>query len=468
MNCGKNGVPIHRVRLKAFVLFVSFVVKTIMTNFSPSREYAAKLDQQDTLASYREQFVANDPNLIYLDGNSLGRLPHSVIERMQKAIEEEWGTDLIRGWNKGWWEAPKRIGEKIASLLGAREGQVLVSDQTSINLFKLATAALTLQPHKKRIITDTFNFPSDLYILQGIVRLLSGSNGRVTPPNSGGVYRDHEIIRIGAIDNDITPDLADLESAINDDTALVTLSHVTFKSGYLYDMAQITELAHRKGALVLWDLSHSAGAMPIELDKCDVDLAIGCTYKYLNGGPGAPAFLYVNRRIQDELSSPIWGWWGQNNPFEFDLNYQPAPGAQRFLVGTAPMLSTLAMEEALTPILEAGMDTLRAKSILMTEYAIYLTDHLLAPLGFSLGSPRDDSRRGSHISIRHEEGYRINRAMIEDMNVIPDFRAPDNIRLGFAPLYISFTDIWEGFDRIRRLVEEKLYEKYPRQKLTVT
>jgi kynureninase len=424
-----------------------------MTNFLPSREFALQLDRHDPLTSYREQFAAKDPDLIYLDGNSLGRLPRSVIERMRRAVEEEWGADLIRGWNKGWWESPARIGNKLASLLGAAEGQVLVVDQTSINLFKLATAALTAQPHRKRIITDTFNFPSDLYILQGINNLLGNR---------------HEIIRIGASDNDITPDLAALEAAINEDTALVTLSHVTFKSGYLYDMAHITELAHRKGALVLWDLSHSAGAVPVELDKCDVDFAIGCTYKYLNGGPGAPAFLYVNKRIQNDVTSPIWGWWGQKDPFAFDLNYEPAAGVQRFLAGTAPMLSTIAMEEALAPMLEAGMDALRAKSILMTDYAAYLTDTLLAPQGFSLGSPRDSARRGSHISIRHTEGYRINRAMIEEMNVIPDFRAPDNIRLGFAPLYISFTDIWDGFDRIRRVVEEKRYENYPKQKLTVT
>jgi kynureninase len=206
----------------------------------------------------------------------------------------------------------------------------------------------------------------------------------------------------------------------------------------------------------------------MELDKCDVDFAIGCTYKYLNGGPGAPAFLYVNSKIQNDVASPIWGWWGQKNPFTFDLEYEPAPGVQRFLAGTAPMLSMIAMEEALTPLLDAGMERLRAKSILMTEYASYLTDKLLAPLGFSLGSPRDSALRGSHISIRHEQGYRINRAMIEEMNVIPDFREPDNIRLGFAPLYVSFADIWEGFDRIRRVVQDKLYEKYPKQKLTVT
>jgi kynureninase len=434
-----------------------------MTNFSPFLDFARQLDQKDPLASYREQFVDNDPDLIYLDGNSLGRLPKSVVDRMNKAVEEEWGTDLIRGWNKGWWDSPSRIGDKIGALIGAGEGQVVVGDQTSINLFKLVTAALTLQPHRKRIITDTFNFPSDLYILQGIVKLLAPSP--TMGEDRGGGY---EILRIGAMDNDITPDLAALEAAIEEDTALVTLSHVTFKSGYLYDMAHITELAHRKGALVLWDLSHSAGAVPVELDKSDADLAIGCTYKYLNGGPGSPAFLYVNKRLQKDVTSPIWGWWGQKDPFEFDLDYRPAQGVQRFLAGTAPMLSTLAMEEALIPLLDAGMDALRAKSVLMTDYASYLTDEWLAPMGFSLGSPRDSARRGSHISIRHADGYRINRAMIEEMNVIPDFRAPDNIRLGFAPLYISFSDIWEGFDRIRQVVEKKLYEKYPKQKLKVT
>ena len=221
----------------------------------------------------------------------------------------------------------------------------MVGDQTSINLFKLATAALTLQPEKKRIITDTFNFPSDLYILQGIVQFLSPSpSGKGRPEGSG--EGGHEIIRIGAQHDDITPDLAALESSINEDTALVTLSHVTFKSGYLYDMAHITELAHRKGALVLWDLSHSVGAVPIELDGCNADFAIGCTYKYLNGGPGAPAFLYVNKKLQSRTTSPIWGWWGQRHPFAFDLDYQPAPGVQRFLAGTAPILSMLAMEEA--------------------------------------------------------------------------------------------------------------------------
>jgi kynureninase len=349
-------------------------------------------------------------------------------------------------------------------LIGAAPGQVMVSDTTSINLFKLVMAALACQPDKKRIITDTLNFPSDLYILQGCLKISSSSPAGRGVRGEGG----HAIIRIGSLDNDVTPDLASLESAIDDDTALVTLSHVLFKSGYIYDMRRITDLAHQKGALVLWDLSHSVGSVPIALDECSVDLAIGCTYKYLNGGPGSPAFLYVNKNLQEKLSSPIWGWWGQNKPFDFGLDYEPAPGAQRFLAGTQPMISLLTMEASLDSILDAGMDAIRAKSILMTGYASYLTDTWLAPFGFFLGSPRDPAIRGSHVSIRHPDGYRINRALIEEMNVIPDFREPDNIRLGFAPLYTSFFEIREGFDRIKRVIEEKRHEKFPRQKLLVT
>lgn len=422
-------------------------------NFSASRDFALQLDSQDKLASFKEAFVIPNPSLVYFDGNSLGAMPKAAQQKSRQIVDEQWGKDLIRGWNKGWWEAPSRVGDKIGSLIGAAQGQTLVGDTVSVNLFKLATSALTLQPNRTRIITDTFNFPSDLYILQGINQTLGNR---------------HEIIRIGASDNDITPDLAALKAAIDENTALVTLSHVVFKSGYMYDMQRITDLAHKKGALVLWDLSHSVGSVPVHLDDCNADFAIGCTYKYLNGGPGAPAFLYINKNIQEKLSSPIWGWWGQKNPFDFDLDYTPALGAQRFLVGTQPMISLLTMEAALEPMLSAGIDALRKKSILMTDYVSFLTESWLVPFGFSLGSPIDSAIRGSHISIRHPEGYRINRALIEEMNVIPDFRAPDNLRLGFAPLYLSFADVWEGFDRIRRVMEEKKYEKYPQQKLAVT
>jgi kynureninase len=429
-----------------------------------SRSFALDLDSRDPLASFRERFVIADPDLVYLDGNSLGRLPKAAADRLRLAVEEEWGRSLVRGWNKGWWESPTRVGEKIAGLVGAATGQVIVSDTVSIDLFKLTAAALAFQPERRRIVTDTLNFPSDLYILQGCINMLAPS-----PSQGDGMGRSpYEIVSIGSQDGDITPNLAALEAAVDENTALVTLSHVLFKSGYLYDMAAITYMAHRKGALVLWDLSHSVGALPIALDACHVDLAVGCTYKYLNGGPGSQAFLYVRKDLQEKLSSPIWGWWGQKTPFAFDLDYIPAEGMNRFLAGSQPILSLLTMEAALDPTLEAGMDRIREKSVLLTEYLIHLFDHFLAPLGFTLGTPRNSDRRGSHVSVRHPEGYRINRALIEEMNVIPDFRAPDNLRLGLAPLYTTFVEVWEGVDRIRRVVEEKRYENYPQQKLTVT
>jgi len=417
------------------------------------RDTATRLDLQDPLHDFRSRFVISDPDLIYMDGNSLGRLPAAVIGQVKTLVADEWGTDLIRGWNKGWWEAPRRIGEKIASLVGAAPGQVVVSDSTSINLFKLSAAALQLRPQRTKIVTDALNFPSDLYILQGLVQLLGGR---------------HELVRIGSKDGDLTPDLDEMIVAIDNNTAVVTLSHVLYKSGYLYDMAAITEKAHAAGALVLWDLSHSVGSLPIELDKAGADFAIGCTYKYLNGGPGSPAFLYVNTNLQAQASSPIWGWWGQSAPFSFGLDYSPAPGPNRFLVGTQPMLSLLTMEAALDPMLDAGLDAIRRKSMLMTEYMITLVDEILSPLGFILGTPRISERRGSHISLRHPEGYRINRALIADLKVIPDFREPDNIRFGLAPLYNTFEDIWQAVDRTRIVMEERRYEKYPKARLAVT
>jgi kynureninase len=259
-----------------------------------------------------------------------------------------------------------------------------------------------------------------------------------------------------------------LLKSIDEHTALVTLSHVIYKSGYIYDMALITKRAHQAGALVLWDLSHSVGSVPVELDKSDVDFGIGCTYKYLNGGPGAPAFLFVNHRLQEQVSSPIWGWWGQKAPFAFGLDYSPEVGISRFLSGTQPMLSLLVMEAALEPLLEAGMPALRDKSLRMTDYFIRLSDGVLAPYGFVLGTPRSPEERGSHVSLRHPEGYRINRALIDEMKVIPDFREPDNIRFGIAPLYNSFEDVWQAVERVRTVMQEKRFEKYPKDRLTVT
>jgi len=422
-------------------------------DFSPSRAFAETLDHHDPLASYRSRFVISDPNMIYLDGNSLGRLTYSSLACVQPLVEKGWGHDLIRGWNKNWWEAPVRVGEKIAHLIGAAAGQVIACDTVSINLFKLASAALSMSPERERIVTDKLNFPSDLYILQGLVRQLGNR---------------HTIVQIGSNDDGITPDLAALTDAIDDGTAFVTLSHVTFKSGYLYDMATVTETAHHHGALVLWDLSHSAGAVPVALDDCNADFAIGCTYKYLNGGPGSPAFLYIRKDLQEQVLSPICGWWGQATPFAFDLDYRPASGVTRFLTGSQPIISLLTMEAALDTLVEAGMEAVRCKSLLLTDYLTYLFDTTLSPLGFSFGSPRSSGIRGSHISIRHPEGYRINQALIEEVNVLPDFREPDNLRLGLAPLYTTFTDIWDAIDRIRCVVEEKRYTKYPSNRQMVT
>jgi kynureninase len=420
--------------------------------FEPGPAFARRLDVEDDLASFRERFVLDEPDLIYMDGNSLGRLSHRTVERMQAVVEREWGRDLIRGWNAGWYQAPSRVGEKVARLVGAGPGQVVVSDSTSVNLFKLAMAAMEMRPGRDRIVSDVLNFPSDLYVLQGCIRLLGDRHSLHLVPSADG----------------ITVDRRTLFDAIDERTALVTLSHVTFKSGFLYDAAAVTARAHQVGALVLWDLSHSVGVVPIQLDHWGVDLAVGCTYKYLSGGPGAPAFLYVRRDLQEEARSPIWGWFGQRSPFAFDLEYAPAEGVARFLAGTPPMLSLLAMESALDLLLEAGMERIRRKSVRLTSYLVYLVDTTLAPLGFALGSPRNPAWRGSHVSVRHPEGYRINRALIEEMGVLPDFREPDNIRLGLAPLYTSFAEVWEAVDRIRRVVEEGRHLRYPAERLLVT
>jgi len=421
--------------------------------FAPGREFAQELDAADDLAGYRDAFVVAEPGLIYLDGNSLGRLPRAAVERVRRAVEEEWGQALVRGWNAGWYESPTRVGESIARLIGAGPGQVVVSDSTSVNLFKLVLAALQARPGRQRIVSDTLNFPSDLYVIQGAIRLLGGK---------------HTLHRVPALDDGIHGDETAMLAAPDKQTALVTLSHVCFKSGYLYDAARITARAHEAGALVLWDLSHAAGAVPIELDAWGVDLAVGCTYKYLNGGPGAPAFLYVRRDLQEQATSPIWGWFGQRDPFAFGLEYAPAGGPARFLVGSPPILSMLAMEAALEPLLAAGIERVRHKSQRLTAYLVYLFDQVLASLGFRLGSPRDPARRGSHVSIRHPEGYRINRALIEEMAVLPDFREPDNIRLGLSPLTTSFGEVYEAVERIRQVLVEERYRRYPPERMAVT
>jgi kynureninase len=423
--------------------------------FTTDPQLAHQLDAQDELAPFRERFVIDDPDhLIYLDGNSLGRLPKATIPYLNELIGKQWGQRLIRGWNEGWFTAAQTLGDKIAKILGAHPGEVLVSESTSTNLFKMAVAALRARPGRTKIVSDALNFPSDLYIFQGIIDLLGGQHTLEIIPSRDGIR--------------IHPE--DIAAAIDSDTALVSLSHVAFKSAFMYDMRVVSERAHQAGALTLWDLSHSAGSVPLELDAWGADLAIGCTYKYLNGGPGSPAFLYVRKELQDQLSQPIWGWFATNKPFDFDLDFAPAKGLARFQVSTPPVLSMLSIEPAVDLMLEAGMARLRAKSVQQTEYLLDLARAWLLPLGFSLGSPSDSAERGSHVSLRHPEAYRINRAMIENekLKIIPDFRAPDNIRLGIAPLYNSYTDIYRALERIREIMEKKIYEGYSRERLAVT
>lgn len=421
-----------------------------MTDSIP--KHVRDMDAADPLTRFRDRFVIDDPDLIYLDGNSLGRLPHATINRLETAIHREWGERLIRSWNEGWFEAPNRAGAKLAALLGAAPDEIILADSTSVNLFKLSLASLLARPDKRKIITDDLNFPSDLYILQGVARLAGGERTLQVVPSADGVH--------GPVDK--------LSPAIDGDTALVALSHTVFKSGYTYDMVAVTAIAHQAGALVLWDLSHSAGSIPINLDQAGVDLAVGCTYKYLNGGPGAPAFLFVRRELQDILANPISGWIGQHDPFDFGLEYMPAAGIQRFLTGTPPILSLTAVEPGVDMLLEAGMDRIRERSVRLSEYLIDLWAQHLSSLGFRLNSPRDPSRRGSHVSLGHDEGWRINQALINDKKVLPDFRQPDNIRLGIAPLYNTFADIYIAVERLREVVADRLYEKYDAAGLTVT
>jgi kynureninase len=408
------------------------------------REEARARDREDPLARYRAEFVVSDEGLLYLDGNSLGRLPKRAEALVAKTVREEWGSRLVRGWNEGWVDAPRRVGDKLARLLGARPGEILVSDSTSVNLFKLAVAALKAREGRTAIVTDDLNFPSDLYGLDGAARLLGG--GR-------------RVVVVLARDG-ICVDPADLAAAIGPDTALVSLSHVAYKSGFLHDMQAVTRIAHAAGALVLWDVSHSAGVVPIDLEAWGVDLAVGCTYKHLNGGPGAPAFLYVRRALQSALENPITGWFGREAPFSFAPDFLPAAGAERFLVGTPPILSLAAAEAGIDLALEAGVEAARAKSVAMGEFLERLWEKNLEPRGVTLRSPREAARRGSHLSFGHPDGLAIDRALIEELNVVPDFRPPDVIRFGVAPLYTRFEELHEAMDRFRRVLDEDLWRRY--------
>jgi kynureninase len=412
-----------------------------------SWEYAASLDAEDPLASLRDAFVRDDPELIYLDGNSLGRLPKASAERITQVVREEWGAGLIRSWSD-WIDLPARAGDLIGSaLLGAAAGQVVVSDSTTVNLYKLAVAALDARPDRTVIVTDDDNFPTDRYVLQGLA-----------------AQRGIEL-RVVHTDLDEGLDLDVLRDAVDESTALVSVSHVAYRSGALLDMGAVNEIAHGAGALVLWDLCHSAGAVPVELDATGADLAVGCTYKYLNGGPGSPAFLYVRDELQERLRQPIWGWFGQRDQFAMGPSYDPVPGIGRFLAGTPAVVGIAAVEEGVRLLAEAGIDRLRAKGLALTGYVIELAKAWLP--GLDLATPADPRRRGSHVSLRHAEAWRITQALIAD-NVIPDYRTPDRLRLGPAPISTSFTDVWDGLDRLRRIVDDRTYERYSAEPSRVT
>ncbi|HZD38975.1 MAG TPA: kynureninase [Actinomycetes bacterium] len=404
------------------------------------RADAERLDRDDPLADLRDRFVVDDPDLLYLDGNSLGRLPRRSIERLRTVVEREWGGRLIRSWNERWMDLPMRAGDRIGEhLVGAAPGQVAVSDSTSVNLYKLAVAALDARPGRETIVSDRHNFPSDRYVLEG----LAAARGRRL-----------ELVEFDELGG---PTAAAVERAVDERTALLSLSQVDYRSGALADMAAINAAAHRAGALTLWDLCHSVGAVPVELDSSGTDLAVGCTYKYLNAGPGAPAFLYVRREHQASMRQPIWGWFGQRDQFAMAQGYEPAPNLSRFLVGTPFVPGIALVEEGVALLAEAGIERLRAKGIALTELAIELHDAWLAPLGFTLASPRDPARRGAHVSLAHPDGYRICQALISKARVIPDFRPPDRIRIGPAPLTTRFVDVWDAMERLRRLVAGGLH-----------
>ncbi|GAB3525514.1 kynureninase [Emticicia fontis] len=416
---------------------------------------AFELDKKDELSHFKEEFIS-EPNTIYLDGNSLGKLPKKTIEQTNNLVTNQWGKGLIRSWNEHWIDLPQKTAAKIAQIVGAQPDEIFVGDSTSLNLYKLAFAALSLNSSKKKVISDTLNFPTDLYILQGLIEQQ---------------FKDHSLNLIESQDGITVAEQA-FEEALDSNTALIVLSHVVFKSAFMYDMPRINALAHQKDALVIWDLSHSVGSVPVNMNESEADMAVGCTYKYLNGGPGAPAFLYIRKDLQKQLQSPIWAWFSHQTPFDFSLDYQPKDTIQRFAVGTPSVLSLAAIESGLDITLEAGIDRLRAKSRQQSEFLIELIEQLLVPLGFSIASPLDVNQRGSHISIRHPEGYRISQAMIkphdESKVIIPDFRPPDNIRLGIAPLYNTFTELVDSVERIWKIVAEEQYKEYSSDRAIVT
>lgn len=411
--------------------------------------HARRLDAADELAGFRDQFVITDPGTIYLDGNSLGRLPIATRARLHHVIDVEWGGELIDGFNNHWMDLGREAGDVLAGLLGARPREVVLSDSTSVNLYKLAVAACAARPGRHVIVTDDDNFPTDQYLMQGVAEA-RGLRLRVIH---------------GDLDEGVRPE--QVAEALDDDVALVCLSHVAYRSGALADLPAITALVHRAGALMLWDLCHSAGAVPVGLAAARVDLAAGCTYEHLNGGPGAPAFLYVRGDLQPSLRQPIWGWFGQRDQFSMAGTYDPVPGIERFLVSSPPVLSGYAALEGARLSARAGIEAIAAKGRALTAYLVDLVDAWLVPYGFRLASPRAADRRGLHVTMHHPRAWQACQAL-KARRVIPDFRTPDRLRIGVAPLYTRFEDVYIGLSRLRDLMAAGEHLRYPEERSRVT
>ena len=411
-----------------------------MTN--TPRHICEQRDAADALAPFREQFVLPDA-VIYLDGNSLGALPKRTAQRVAQTVQAEWGNGLIRSWNDaGWIDAPQRIGDNIARLVGAQAGEVIVADSTSVNLFKVLSAALhILAEHKNKteIVSEQDNFPTDLYMAQGLIAQL-GHTHHLQLTN-------YEL----------------LLDAITNNTAVVMLTHVNYRTGRMHDMHAITAKAHAHGALVIWDLAHSAGALPVELNACEADFAVGCGYKYLNGGPGAPAFLFVAQRHLARFTQPLSGWMGHAQPFAFDWRFEPAPDITKALVGSPPIVSMTALACGIDLWLEADMQAVRQKSLALSDLFMDLVAQRCAGFDLNLVTPRNHAERGSQVSYTHAQGYAIMQALIA-AGVIGDFRAPDILRFGFTPLYVRFVDVWDAVDRLREILQTGAWQNAAFQK----
>jgi kynureninase len=414
---------------------------------------ARAADAADPLAKYRAEFVIDDEALIYLDGNSLGRLPRATRARLHAAIDGEWGSELIRAWDH-WIDLATEAGDVIAELIGAAPGEVALSDSTSVNLYKLAVAACDARPDRRVIVTDDDNFPTDRYVLAGVAAA-RGMRLRVLPTDMDEGIRTE-----------------DVAAALGPDTALVSLSHVAYRSGAIADLDGITAAAHEVGALTLWDLSHSGGSVPVGLSDAGADLAVGCTYKHLNGGPGAPAYLYLRRDLQPALRQPIWGWFSQQSQFDMAAEYHPVDTIERFCVGTPAVLGGYAALEGARLSAAAGIEAIAAKARALTAFAVDMVDAWFGAAAapekrFALASPRDPLRRGAQITLRHGYAWQISQACKAE-RVIPDFRTPDRLRLGFAPLYTRFIDVYEGMRRLRSVIETGAYHSFGADRSRVT